>query len=232
MDLQKIISERSSTRVDFDPTRPISKAEMDSILEAAKLAPTPHNMQNFEIIVVDDRKILEQISKVKRPVSEEFVRENYSLLSFSEEELKSKKIGILGTNFPDAWRDPSKWSELFSKKSSFSLGDPIKNSSSFIIVLYDPAKRAPASKGDFLGILGLGCVMENMWLTANSLGISVQIISALSDEEVEKEVKKLLDIPNHLKVAFSMRIGYPLKDGKKQDRIRRDIDEFVHRNAF
>jgi hypothetical protein len=31
-----------------------------------------------------------------------------------------------------------------------------------LFVVYDPAKRAPASEGDFLGALSLGYVMENM----------------------------------------------------------------------
>lgn len=229
MNIVKFIVERHSTRVDFDPARSIPKDEMDQILESARWAPTPHNMQNFEIIVVDDKKILDQISKIKRFLSEEFVRENYPLLSFSEDELKKKKIGILGTNFPEKWRDPSKWNELFSENLFFPLGDSIKNSSALLIVFYDPSKRAPASKGDFLGILGLGCVMENMWLTANSLGISVQIISALSDEKVEAEIKKILNIPNYLKVAFSMRLGYPIRD-EKSIRVRRDINDFVRYN--
>lgn len=231
LNIVKFIVERHSSRGDFDPVRSISKDEMDEILESARFAPTPHNMQNFEIIVVDDKKTLDQISKVKRPLSEEFVRENYPLLSFSEDELKKKKIGILGTNFPDEWRDPSKWNELFSKKSSIPLGNSIKNASALLVVLYDPSKRAPASKGDFLGILGLGCVMENIWLTANSLGIGVQIISALSDEQVEKEVKEILNIPKHLKVAFSMRLGYPLKD-EKSSHVRRDTNDFVHYNMY
>lgn len=231
MSIAKFVVERHSTRSDFDPDRLISKEEMDEILESAKWAPTPHNMQNFEIIFVDDKKTLDQISKIERPVSEEFVRENYTLLSFSEDELKKRKIGILGNNFPDAWRDPSKWNDLFSENAAFSLGNAIKNSSALMIVLYDPSKRAPASKGDFLGILGLGCVMENMWLTANSLGIAVQIISALSDEKVEKAVKKLLSIPPHLKVAFSMRLGYPLK-AEKSIRVRREINDFAHRNRY
>ena len=49
----------------------------------------------------------------------------------------------------------------------------IVSSSAILFILYDPSRRAPASEGDFLGILSLGCAMENMWLMANSLGIGV-----------------------------------------------------------
>jgi hypothetical protein len=32
--------------------------------------------------------------------------------------------------------------------------------------VYDNRKRAPASEGDALGLISLGCVLENMRLTA------------------------------------------------------------------
>lgn len=231
MDISWLIAERRSTRVEFDPVKTISKDNMEKIIESARWAPTPHNMQNFEILIVDDKKRLSEISEIKRPISEEFVRENYELLSFSEDELAEKKVGLLGNSFPDDWKDQSKWDELFSRKDAFPLGDTIKNASALFIALYDPKKRAPASKGDFLGILGLGCVMENMWLVSNALGISVQIISALSDESVEKDVKNLLGIPENLKIAFSMRLGYPKKEQKSQ-RVRRNTETFTHHNHF
>ncbi len=226
------ITERHSYRGEFDSERKIPEDDMDMILESARWAPTPHNMQNFEMVVVEDKGILERISKVERPVSEEFVRENYPLLSFSKEELEDRKIGILGDSFPEEWKDPSKWNALFTKKHSFPLGKQIVNSSSLLIVLYDPSKRAPASEGDFLGTLGLGCVMENIWLTAGSLGIGVHIISALSDEKAEDGVREILNIPQNLKVAFSVRLGYPVEDGKTAPSVRRDRKGFVHYNGF
>ncbi|MFX1352028.1 MAG: nitroreductase family protein, partial [Promethearchaeota archaeon] len=60
-EILEIIRERQSARVSFDPNRPISKETLKQILEAGKWAPTAHNMQNFEVIVVDDKAILEKI---------------------------------------------------------------------------------------------------------------------------------------------------------------------------
>ena len=50
---------------------------MEKILEAARWAPTAHNMQNFEIVVVDDKKSLAAISEIKRSPNLTFIRENY-----------------------------------------------------------------------------------------------------------------------------------------------------------
>jgi hypothetical protein len=48
--------------------------------------------------VVDDKEILAKISEM-RFISMDFIRENYQQLSFTEEELKRKKTGIMGTMF-------------------------------------------------------------------------------------------------------------------------------------
>ena len=105
-DILKVIEERKSLRVPFDTERPVSKQDLQQILEAARWTPTAHNMQNFEIVVVDDKHKLDAIVNIKRPISETFIRENYPLLSFSEEELQKKKVGILGNMFPLSWRTP------------------------------------------------------------------------------------------------------------------------------
>jgi nitroreductase len=230
-DMLKIIRERQSARVLFDPKRPIAKEDLGKILEAARWAPTAHNMQNFEVVVVDDRRLLDALSNIKHEVDETFIRENYQQLSFSDEELQRKKVGVLGTMFPLSWRTPGLAPVPHEERVHSFLGGPIQQSAVLLFVLYDPGKRAPASEGDFLGIMSLGCVMENMWLMAHSLGISFHILSVLSAESVEREVKPLLHIPDNLKIAFAARLGYPLSSPKYL-RVRRDVDAFTHHNRF
>ena len=70
MQLIEII--RQSARGLFDPERAIPKEDMEKILEAARWAPTAHNMQNFEIVVVDDKKSLAAISEIKRILESDF----------------------------------------------------------------------------------------------------------------------------------------------------------------
>jgi len=54
-DILKIIQERQSDRVPFNPSHPIAKEDLKQILEAARWTPTAHNMQNFDIVVVDEK---------------------------------------------------------------------------------------------------------------------------------------------------------------------------------
>ncbi len=101
-----------------------------------------------------------------------------------------------------------------------------------LIVIYDSTKRAPASVGDVLGFISLGCVMENMWLTAQSLGIEFHVMSVFSGESVEDEVKRILGIPEFMKIAYAVRLGYPISKPPELPRVRRDVVELAHHNRF
>jgi nitroreductase len=232
IELLKLMQDRQSTRMPYDTSRPITKQDLKQILEAGRWAPTAHNMQNFELIVVDDEKVLQSIGNIRRPVSETFVRENYKQLSFSEEELLRKKTGVLAAMFPPAWRNPEFKLDVKDEDSDLSVQRPMPPCPLLIVIVYDPSRRAPASEGDFLGIISLGCVMENMWLMANSLGISFHIVSSLSSGSVGKEVKSILHISENLQIAFSCRLGYPASSPAKYIRVRRDIKDFISHNKF
>ena len=230
-ELLKLMQERHSVRIPLATKRPIAKDDLLQILEAGRWAPTAHNMQNFEIIVVDNKKLLESIGNIKRSISETFIRENYQQLSFSEEELLRKKTGLLAAMFPPSWRNPD-FKLDNNKKEDSSMQRPFPVCPTMLFVVYDPAKRAPASEGDFLGALSLGCVMENMWLMANSLGICFQIVSSLSSGTAEKEVKSMLHIPQNLNIAFPCRLGYTVSTPAKHLRVRRNIKDFTYFNKF
>lgn len=230
-EILEIIRERQSARVSFDPNRPISKETLKQILEAGRWAPTAHNMQNFEVIVVDDKAILEKIGNIKSRISEEFLRENYEQLSFTKEEFLKKKTGILGTMFPSRWVDPSKIPEVARETAPMPLIQSVRGSPTLLIIIYDSRKRAPASRGDVLGFMSLGCVMENMWLMAQTLGVSLQILSSFAAVPVEREIKQLLDVPEYMKIAYTCRLGYPTSPTKYL-RVRRNVEDFTHYNQF
>ena len=150
-DILTLVQERRSVRGPFDPERPISMSDLRQILEAARWSPTAHNMQNFEILVIDAKEVLAKLGDISSPASKVFIRENYAQLASSEEELLQKKVGILGTMFPAAWKTPGANFEEVARESGPSfLKDTIKDSPTVLIVTYDARKRAPASEGDVL----------------------------------------------------------------------------------
>jgi nitroreductase len=191
----EIIQGRRSTREAFDPSRPIAKA------------PTPNNMQNFEVLIVDEPERLKAIGAIPAEMSEALLRENYDQLSFSEGELVIKKTGLLASTFPPAWTNPEAWSPDSDYTSQLSFLEKFTQPAPLlVVVLYDSSKRAPGSDGDFVGHLSLGCVME--------------------------QLRRILGIPEHMKIAFACRLGYPAAPSPDLPHVRRDIEDFVHHNQF
>lgn len=229
-ELQKIIQERHSTRAPFDPERKVPRSDLKKILEAGRWAPTAHNMQNFEVIVIDDKGMLEQVGSVVTYQSPDFIRENFEQLSMSEEELLRKKVGILGTQFPPSWRDKAKLETAMKDRTPGNLGQTIKGSPAILVVVFDTRRRAPASEGDVLGTLSLGCMMENMWLMAHKLGVGFQIMSVFSGP-AQKDIKRILGIPDHMAISFAVRLGYPTSQPRYL-RVRREVEYFSHSNAY
>jgi hypothetical protein len=74
--------------------------------------------------------------------------------------------------------------------------------------------------------------MENTWLMAQSLGISVHILSVFSGDALEREVKRILHIPGHMKIAFASLLECPIPKPTRHLTVRRDIETFFHYNQF
>ncbi len=234
--LQQLILKRHSSRGPFDVTRPVPDAALQALLEAARWAPTAHNMQNFAIIAVDDPTVIARLGHVRSGVSPAFLRENYRQMSFSHAEFLARKRGVLAETFPPAWRTEAAREGRLAPSEARSLHDTLLGGPLLLVVVYDADERAPGSEHDALGFISLGCVMENLWLTATALGLGLHIISALSANlagaDVEDEVRTILHFPAHFRIGFSCRIGYPLAPAATHLRVRRDIGDFCHHNAW
>lgn len=230
--LTGVVRRRHSARGPYDPDRRVSAEQLGCILEAARWAPTAHNMQNYEVVAVDDPERLRLIGAIATEPSFEFVRENYAQLSFSEEELRRKGTGLLASMFPEEWRVPEPDLAAVTAAGRGTLGESIDGAPLVLVVVHDVTRRAPASEGDVLGMISLGCVLQNMWLTAEELGLGMQVISALSGVTVEPELRRILGLPSQLKVAFGVRLGYPLARATAPVRVRREVDRFTHHNTY
>jgi nitroreductase len=239
-----LIRDRKSWRVPFDAGRAVPKEDLLRVLEAARWTPSAHNMQNWKIVVVDDPAVLARLAQVERPISEAFIKENYEQLSFSKEDLLTRKTGLLASMFPAEWQTPD--FKLSAKPDSTAVAGDVEADALgtegissrqrallpgpvMLVVVYDPTTRAPASEGDFLGIISLGCLMENLWLEAEALGLGVQIVSSLADSASFRDI---LGIPEGLRVAYSVRLGYPVKQPDDYLRVRLDVEDFTYFNRY
>jgi nitroreductase len=231
-DLLDIMWQRHTSRSAFDPDRQITEPDLQRILDAARWAPTAHNMQNFEIIVVDDQQRLSAISAIQMAPMETFIRETHHQLSLSEAELLRRKTGLLASMLPESWHEAEAVPIDSAAAHHTFVGRTIQKCPVLLVVLYDGRLGGPGSEEAVLSLMSLGCVMQNMWLMTESLGISVQVLSGLGATAVESKVQSILDVPQHLKIAFAARLGYPTTDSESYMRVRRRIQDFTHRNRY
>jgi nitroreductase len=229
-DLLDIMWQRHTCRAAFDPQRKILEPDIQCILDAARWAPTAHNMQNFEIIAVDDRQCLAAISAIQLPPAETFIIENYHRLSLSEAETLRSKTGLSASMLPESWQEAETAQD--DGDSVRYVGRTIPKCPLLLVVVTDRRLSTPVSEGDALGLMSLGCVMQNLWLMTESLGISMQVLSAFSVDTVEIQVQRILAIPKHMKIAFAARLGYPVATSESYMRVRRKIQDFTHRNRY
>lgn len=227
--LMHVIECRHSSRAPYDPGSPVSPHELAQIVEAARWAPTAHNMQNFRLIVVESPHVLAELGAIRAPISPGFIAENYRQLSWSIDELRARGTGLLGTMFPLSWQtaDPAE----VPRDAARRLHELIAGAPLVIVAVFDASQRAPASEGDALGLISLGCVLENMWLAAQACHLDLQVMSTFSGERVEPEVDRVLGIPRPWRIAYALRIGHALA-ANAVPRVRRDPDMFVHRDRF
>jgi hypothetical protein len=52
-----------------------------------------------------------------------------------------------------------------------------------------------------------------------------------SGDAVEKAVKRILKVPEYMKIAFAIRLGYPVSKPRNL-RVRREMEMFTHHNQF
>lgn len=227
--LQHLIESRRSSRVPFDPAWTVSEDEVAQIVEAARWAPTAHNMQNFRLVAVDDLRTLNALGRIRTAISPEFIAENYRQLSWSVEELERRGVGLLATSFPPSWWTPDP--ARAPADASRLLEDVIAGAPLLMVVVFDATQRAPASEGDRLGMISLGCVLENMWLTAQAMKLDVQIVSALAEPSAAPAVKDILGIPSPWQIAYALRIGHAITRSPAP-RVRRDATIVVGHNRF
>ncbi|MHC1590516.1 MAG: nitroreductase family protein [Candidatus Helarchaeales archaeon] len=141
MDFQELVKYRRSSRWLYN-NKPISDEDLRKILEAARFAPTPHNSQPFEIIVVKDRKVIKQLSEIGFRLDKAAVEGHFYWTRFSDEELQEKKTGVQLEVLPKFVLDLKKNPELidddkFWERAMNLYSMFVQSSACLLFILYN-----------------------------------------------------------------------------------------------
>ncbi|MEM3072701.1 MAG: nitroreductase family protein, partial [Candidatus Bathyarchaeia archaeon] len=177
----------------------ISKKDLRFILEAARWAPSGHNTQPWEFIVVEDEGLKEKISESTRRVYEELLGD--------EEKLKTtfgnygrwlhrehgRKDGIYV-------QKPTTYSER--KSNTFNLeglkiraGDYcrlVSDAPALLITLLDRERSPPNMSRGLISLISVGAALQNIRLAARTMGVGCQDLARPIDTvEGEKRLKQI-----------------------------------------
>lgn len=234
-------------------SRRLEEDHLVRIIEAARWAPSGHNSQPWEFVVVDYPELIQRIAVITTEIFDEFLAHGPHLvqwasnyhpwLRWSREELENRGDG----GFVPFW-SRGEWEQLASLTEEKAIrewmiemfgsrGRPsaiISTAPCLIFTLLNSERQIPDYSADMLALTSAGAAMQNLRLAAYELDIAVHEQSLLYDlPETREAMCDLLRIPKHCKIVGGMRLGYRAKRAKGSfTHVRRPVAEIMHRNDY
>lgn len=255
MDILEAIRSRRTTNSRF-LDRPLTDAHIRTLMEAASCAPSHFNSQPWCFVLIRGREQRNHLAKIAgRSMVEvmragNFWRRYLKYFRFTKEETNTSGDGIYIDNMPAPLRPFIRF--LFSER-----GGEVMNKLRVPYILAIDSKRLISTsplilavllskdeyrKGELSGMysmLALGMAIENIWLTATSLGIGVQFVSLPMEAggEYWNECVRMIDPPENFEAIALFRLGYVDPDAKRptidwSSPQRKDISAFCFDERF
>jgi hypothetical protein len=184
--------------------------------------------------------IAEQLKDAK------FLDDNSRWARLTDEEWKNRRDGILLADYVDLPRILSnkpnvtdsllKSARHLSILGRFGLGrmvakkmsDLVRTSPLLILVLMNTDMRPPGEGATRWMWLGMGAMIQNLLLTAVTLRIGTQFVSAPLERQADRQrIREIFDIPGSIEIVSLLRLGYADASHDKSVRLRTsDFSQF------
>jgi len=233
--------------------RRLEDGDLHTIIDAARWAPSGHNSQPWEFLVVDERDTIGEIAAIATRNFDEFIahgahlmtwaRNFHHWLRWSREELEARGDGI----YFQRWTQ-QEWDELAGLTDEHAIRERmasmfgskgesathIRTAPCLIFTLLNTSRKVPDYSDELLALTSAGAAMQNIRLAAYELGIAVHEQSLLYDlPETRKAIGKLLGVPDHVRIVGGMRAGYRAGTARSSfTNVRRPVSALLHRNRF
>ncbi len=204
----------------------VKKSEILQIVDAARYAPSGMNFQPWEFVVVTDKKMIEEISFIK---PEEINIPTMAKMIMRTKLLKRfvKFPAIINSGLKSAKNAPVLIVVCGDTRKCINLpGQRYK-------VAHGKIKlKKPLNIADVASIYAssMSAAFQLMLLAATSLGLGTQYLTLTSSPIKAERIKKLLKLPDHLKIYDTLAIGHPAYKPRKK--YLRKLDEMVHFGAY
>ncbi|MCG9128401.1 nitroreductase family protein [Candidatus Poribacteria bacterium] len=259
MDVFEVITNRRSHRGEFRNT-PIVDVDLEKIIEAARWAPSPFNVQPWELLIIQEEHSKIELAKlteqaiIKQFKDKQFLEDNARWMCTSDEEWQTRGDGVLLSDhvtLPKLFQTlPKKLTgnilrALLNNISSLSIlghlgigkmpakeiAIQVEESPLLILVVMNTKRRPPGDGGNRWMWLSVGMFIQNMLLAASSLNIGIQFISApLESDEDREKIRTLFNFGENHEVMTLLRLGYMNSDDVNSVRI--NSSEFIHYEKY
>jgi len=253
MELIEAVLKRRTNRDHF-VNKPISQEDINAIIESARWAPSPFNIQPWEIIIVRNQENKDKLANlVKKSMSAQmgdpkFLNDVSQWMSLSDDEWQRRADGVMiddHVDLPDFIKDKTKLKPLLKNAKNMSFlgklglgkigagkfAELIKEAPLIIIVLLNKNKRSPGENRNTWELLGMGAFIEHILLTATALNIGTHFINApLETKKDRDELRAIFSVPENYEPICIIRAGYVDKEPKPS--VRLNPNKFVHYEEF
>lgn len=238
MELKESILRRRTANKAF-LQKEVKEEHIRELIEAANRAPSHFNSQPWDFIVVTDLAIRKEIGKIagasmKELIAKgEFFNRYLKYFRFSQNDIDKKRTGIYIDKMP-------KYLKPFVEKI---FGDSALKIMNFLQVptllgrdqrkivekapillgfMLRKDEYKPGEKSGIYSLISMGAALQNMWLTATSLGMGLQFVSTpMEIPENWNKILEILRVPDTHELMAVYRIGY------MDEKVRRNTIDWV-----
>jgi nitroreductase len=179
---------------------PIPEDQIRLILESASKAASGSNTQPWEFVVVRDEKVK---ARLKEPMLRTWL---------------ARLAG--GTGMSPRMRD------VYDEATEM-----LRNTEKVPVIIYCCVDLNRVGKSEEVRYASIYPAVQNLMLTAHAIGLATCLtVHGSTWTRGEPEVKKILRIPEHVKIACLIYLGYPaVRLGRPR---RKPVENFVHNNLW
>ena len=252
MNVLDAITQRRSHRGTFQE-RAIDAADLEKLIEAARWAPSPFNVQPWELVIIQEMEGKAALADVtERAVINQFkdanfLDDNSRWMRLTETEWQQHGDGVLleeHVTLPKPLQDaPEKLLQgLLKNAKAFTLlghlgagkmpakeiAEQVRQAPMLMLVTMNCKRYPPGEGGTRWMWLSMGMFIQNMLLAATELKIGVQFVSAPLEHHADRDdIRQRFNIPTSHEVITLLRMGYVEgKSGRNATRL--PTSKFVH----
>ena len=200
----EVIKKRRSVRK-FEPGNTVTKKSLEKIVDCGRWAPSGANTQCFDFIVVQEKKLIQNVTKV-------FLKQAQRLVDFAVGFPSVKKTYLSNTVAIILVVGDPRWKVCFPQATSEKMREEYSQNNEAIF------------------FCSLGAAIQNIQLGVAAEGLTSAWLSGGGENTTNFELSELLGYPNWMKAFGTIPIGYPSE--QQNLRYRRPLGQCLHWNGY